>query len=67
MRHLLHDTGESWYGAVAAPDRRRRRRAASPAILPSGGFFRGLAVGLVLVMPAWGVMAWLGLWLLGLA
>ena len=32
--------------------------------MPSGGFFRGLLVGLGIMIPTWAGAIWLGLWLL---
>ena len=44
------------------------RQAAAPATTPStGGFFRGLTVGLAMMVPIWGLAIWLMLRLFGLA
>ena len=47
---------------------RPERQAAVSAAAPStGGFFRGLAVGLAMMVPIWGLAIWLTLRLRGLA
>ncbi len=44
------------------------RQAAAPVAAPStGGFFRGLTVGLAMMVPIWGLAIWLMLRLFGLA
>ena len=47
---------------------RLEQQAAISAAAPStGGFFRGLTVGLAMMVPIWGLAIWLMLRLFGLA
>ena len=44
-----------------------RQAAISVAAASTGGFFRGLTVGLAMMVPIWGLAIWLMLRLFGLA
>ena len=63
MQQSLQNVNDRLW-VVWRPERQATVSVATPS---TGGFFRGLTVGLAMMVPIWGLAIWLTLRLLGLA
>ena len=63
MQQPLHTVYDRFW---VVPSMEREAAVSIPAPA-TGGFFRGLAIGLAMMVPIWGLAIWLVLRLLGLS